>query len=70
MIINDPLFLTSHLPFGGVNVSILSLIASHSTPSSLAIELQAIIFLAKERFDEKVGISSALMVKVMEPSSS
>ena len=50
MIVNVPLFITSHRPFGGRKVAILSLMASHSRSNSLAIAVQAITFFAKVRF--------------------
>ena len=52
-----PLFLTSHLPFGGIKVCTRSIIASHSSPNSCAIADVAITFLAKDKFVEFVGTS-------------
>ena len=65
-----PLFLTSHLPFGGIKVCTRSIIASHSSPNSCAIADVAITFLAKDKFVEFVGTSRVLIVKVIVLSSS
>ena len=53
---------------GAIGGFILSLIASQESPNSLAIVEQAITFFAKERFIELVLISSASIVRIIEPS--